>query len=87
MWAKQEADAKLWDQLETQQRGLPPKVRIDYDDVPVDLHGFLAQDEADVEYELGRAKAHPYFEAHISYIKTELGVEDDYQFLGTEPPF
>ena len=59
MWAKQEADAKLWDQLETQQRGLPPKVRIDYDDVPVDLHGFLAQDEADVEYELGRAKAHP----------------------------
>eukprot|EP00439_Symbiodinium_sp_Y106_P039063 s105_g4.t1 len=77
---KQEADAKLWDQLETQQRGLPPKVRIDYDDVPVDLHGFLAQDEADVEYELGRAKAHPYFEAHISYIKTELGVEDDYQF-------
>ncbi|CAE6962872.1 PREP1 [Symbiodinium sp. CCMP2456] len=75
-----EADATLWAQLETQQKGLPPKVRIDYDDVPADLHGFLAQDEADVEYELGRARAHPKFEEHLSYIKTELDVDDDYEF-------
>ncbi|CAE7786703.1 PREP1 [Symbiodinium sp. CCMP2592] len=82
-----DADDRLWGQLETQLMGPTPKVRIDYDDVPVDLHGFLAQDEADVEYELGRAKAHPYFQEHISYIKTELGVDDDYEFLGTEPFF
>ena len=87
MWATQEADATLWAQLETQQKGFPPKVRIDYDDVPADLHGFLAQDEADVEYELGRARAHPLFEEHISYIKSEIDVDDDYEFLGIEPPF
>ena len=66
-----------------------PAEILDYSDasacaalMALDFHEFFSRDEADLQWELNRARAHKLFPAYMRFLTEDEGVDEDFELLG-----